>query len=206
MFKLAVGITGATGSPLAVRLLQLLAENPLVETHVIISRWAKVTLELETDLHIRDVQALADHVHSADDQAAALASGSFPVDGVVIIPCSMKTLAGIRSGYAEGLIPRVADIAMKEGRPLVLVPRETPFNQIHLENMLALARMGVRIVPPMLTFYNNPADIEDMTDHIVTRILDQFGIRSANAQRWNGIVEAKKSRAATRANLEKQVS
>ena len=142
--RLIVGMTGATGAPLGVSLLQALREMPEVETHLVLSKWAKTTIELETPYSVRDVSALADYCHNPADQAATISSGSFRTDGMIIIPCSMKTLAGIRAGYAEGLVGRAADVVLKEGRKLVLVPREMPLSTIHLENMLALSRMGVR--------------------------------------------------------------
>jgi 4-hydroxy-3-polyprenylbenzoate decarboxylase len=148
---------------------------------------------LETELSARDVESLADVVYSWDEQTAAISSGSFRVDGMVIAPCSMKTLAAIRMGYADGLIARAADVTLKERRRLVLVARETPLSQIHLENMLALARMGASIVPPMPAFYNHPASVGDIVDHIVARILDQFDIESPSAKRWTGVSGAKAS-------------
>lgn len=184
--RLIVGMTGATGAILGVRLLTELRGHDDVETHLVLSRWARATVELETGLSARQVTALADVAHGPDDQGAAISSGSFRADGMVIVPCSMKTLAGIRTGYAEGLVARAADVTLKERRRLVLVPRETPLSEIHLENMLALARMGASIVPPMPAFYNHPGSVDDVVDHIVTRVLDQFGIEAAGARRWEG--------------------
>ena len=145
--RLIVGMTGATGAPLGVRLLEALHELPQVETHLVLSRWARTTIELETSYSAREVAKLAEVVHGAGDQAATISSGSFRTDGMVIVPCSMKTLAGIRVGYADGLVGRAADVVLKERRKLVLVPRETPLSEIHLDNMLALARMGASGVP-----------------------------------------------------------
>jgi 4-hydroxy-3-polyprenylbenzoate decarboxylase len=144
-------------------------------------------------LSVSDVTGLADIVYSPDDQAAAISSGSFLVDAMVVVPCSMKTLAGIRTGYADGLIARAADVTLKERRRLVLVPRETPLSEIHLENMLALARMGASIVPPMPAFYHQPASVDDIVRHIVIRILDQVGIESPSATRWDGVQTHKSS-------------
>lgn len=135
----------------------------------------------------REVAALADFSHSPADRAATISSGSFRTDGMIVIPCSMKTLAGIRAGYAEGLVGRAADVVLKEGRKLVLVPREMPLSTIHLENMLALSRMGVAMVPPMPAYYNHPETVDDITNHIVTRVLDQFGLDYHKARRWNGL-------------------
>ncbi|MFI9583649.1 bagremycin/ferroverdin biosynthesis UbiX family decarboxylase BagM/FevK [Streptomyces sp. NPDC052236] len=199
--RLIVGMTGATGAVLGVRLLTELRGNPQVETHLVLSRWARATVELETGLSAREVAALADVTYSPDDQGAAISSGSFPTDGMVIIPCSMKTLAGIRAGYAEGLMARAADVTLKERRRMVLVPRETPLSEIHLENMLALARMGAAIVPPMPAFYNHPHTVEDIVDHIVARVLDQFGIQSAAARRWEGFARATAARPGPQADI-----
>jgi len=181
--RLVVGMTGATGAILGIRLLQALRSLE-VETHLVLSQWARATIELETGYSVREVQALADHVHGAKDQASALSSGSFRTGGMAVIPCSMKTLAGIRAGYGEGLITRAADVTIKERRPLVLVPREMPLSAIHLENMLELARIGVSMVPPMPAFYQRPASLDDIVDHIVARILDQFGLELPGTSRW----------------------
>jgi 4-hydroxy-3-polyprenylbenzoate decarboxylase len=181
--KLIVGMTGATGAVLGIRLLHVLRMLP-VETHLVLSQWARATTEMETGYSVRDVHALADHVYGARDQAAAISSGSFRTDGMVVIPCSMKTLAAIRAGYGEGLIARAADVTIKEHKPLVLVPREMPLSVIHLENMLALARMGVVMAPPMPAFYQHPGSLEDVIDHIVARVLDQFGLELPGVTRW----------------------
>jgi 4-hydroxy-3-polyprenylbenzoate decarboxylase len=185
--RLVVAMTGATGAILGVELLRIVHERPDVETHLVLSRWARATLHLETGLTTREVTDLADVVYSWDDQGAAISSGSFRVDAMVVVPCSMKTLAGIRTGYAEGLIARSADVALKEHRRLVLVPRETPLSEVHLDNMLALARMGVRIVPPMPAFYHRPESIADIVEHIVVRILDQLDLPVESATRWEGM-------------------
>lgn len=185
--KLIVGMTGATGAPLGVALLQALKQQPEVETHLIMSAWAQKTIELETPYRTDEVRQLADVCYDPTDQAAAISSGSFKTDGMVIIPCSMKTLAGIRSGFADGLIGRAADVIIKEQRKLVLVPRETPLSTIHLENMLALAQQGVRMIPPMPAWYNNPQTIDDIKQHIIARLLDQFGLELPNTKRWQGL-------------------
>ena len=188
--RLIVGMTGATGAPLGVALLKALRETGKVETHLVMSKWAKATLELETAYSVRDVAAPADVCHSAGDQGATISSGSFHTDGMIVIPCSMKTLAGIRAGYADGLVGRAADVVLKEGRRLVLVPREMPLSTIHLENMLALSRMGVAMVPPMPAYYNHPETIDDVTQHIVTRVMDQFGLQNPLTRRWQGLQAA----------------
>ncbi|TMR96830.1 non-oxidative hydroxyarylic acid decarboxylases subunit B [Nonomuraea basaltis] len=185
--RLIVGMTGATGAVFGVRLLENLRRLPEVETHLVLSRWARTTVTLETGLSVREVNALADVVYGPDDQAAPISSGSFLTGGMVIAPCSMKTLAGIRTGYAEGLVARAADVVIKEGRRLVLVPRETPLSEIHLENMLALSRMGVRMVPPMPAFYNHPRSVDDIVDHVVARVLDQLELPALAAKRWAGM-------------------
>lgn len=195
MLRLIVGMTGATGAPLGVRLLEVLRELPDVETHLVMSRWARTTIELETSYTAREVAKLADVVYGPGDQTAAISSGSFRTDGMVIVPCSMKTVAGIRAGYADSLVGRAADVVLKERRRLLLVPRETPLSEVHLDNLLVLARMGVAIVPPMPAFYNNPATIEDILDHLVARVLDQFGLPAPRARRWIGLADARSTAA-----------
>jgi flavin prenyltransferase len=185
--RVILGMTGATGAVLGVELLRRLRERPDVETHLVLSQWAKATINLETGLSVREVTGLADVSYAWNDQGAAISSGSFPVDGMIVAPCSMKTLAGIRTGYADGLVSRAADVTLKERRPLVLVPRETPLSEIHLENMLALSRMGARIVPPMPAFYSCPNSIDELVEHIVVRVLDQLDIQVPSAQRWGGM-------------------
>lgn len=189
--RLIVGMTGATGAVFGVRLLEALAGLPDVETHLVLSRWARTTIELETSRSVAEVSALADVTHRPDDVGATISSGSFRTDGMVIVPCSMKTLAGIRAGCADGLLGRAADVVLKERRPLVLVPRETPLSEIHLENMLALARKGVQMVPPMPAFYHHPQSVDDLVGHLTARILDQFGLSVPDAKRWDGMRAAR---------------
>ncbi|MFF9001849.1 non-oxidative hydroxyarylic acid decarboxylases subunit B [Streptomyces achromogenes] len=195
--RLVVGMTGATGAVFGVRFLQVLAQLPDVESHLVLSRWARATIELETGLSVNEVGDLADVVHQPQDQGAAISSGSFRTDGMVIVPCSMKTLAAIRTGYADTLVARAADVILKERRKLVLVPRETPLSEIHLENMLALCRMGAQLVPPMPAFYNHPQSVDDVVDHVVTRILDQFDLPAPAAKRWEGMRAARRLRPAS---------
>jgi 4-hydroxy-3-polyprenylbenzoate decarboxylase len=178
-------MTGATGVVIGIELLRALRQLE-VETHLVMSRWARATLSTETDLSLADVRALADHVHGPDDQAASISSGTFRTDGMVVVPCSMKTLAAIRGGYGDGLIARAADVTLKERRRLVLVPRETPLSEIHLENMLVLARMGVVILPPMPAFYLRPQSVADIVTILVSRVLDQFGWELPGTRRWKG--------------------
>lgn len=183
--RLIVGITGATGTVIGVRILQALHDLG-VETHLVLSRWGRATMEMETDLTLADLHALADRVHGPGDQSAPISSGSFRTHGMIIAPCSMKTLAAVRTGYGEGLIARAADVTLKERRRLVLVPREMPLSEIHLENMLALSRLGAVIAPPVPAFYNQPATIDDIVTHIAARVLDQFGLDLPGAARWMG--------------------
>ncbi|MBX9966974.1 non-oxidative hydroxyarylic acid decarboxylases subunit B [Priestia aryabhattai] len=184
--KIVVGITGATGAILGIRILELL-KKASVETHLVMSSWAHATIKLETPYSVQQVEALADYCYSYQDQAAKISSGSFRIDGMIVSPCSMKTLASIRMGLADNLIARTADVMLKERKPLVLLPRETPLNTIHLENMLDLSKMGAILVPPMPAFYNKPETIEDIVTHIAVRTLDQLGIELPEAKRWNGI-------------------
>ena len=184
--RLVVGISGATGAIFGIRLLQML-QSAGVKTDLIISEWAKVTIQQETEFTVPEVEALASETHSNRNLAAAISSGSVKTDGMIIAPCSMKTVAAIRSGFASDLLSRAADVVLKERRKLVLLPRESPFNDIHLDNMLTLSRMGVVMVPPVPAFYNNPKNLDDVINHIVVRTLDQFGIDSPNASVWNGL-------------------
>jgi flavin prenyltransferase len=188
--RLVVGMTGASGAPFGVRLLEALHGQDHIETHLVMSRWARTTIELETPYTVREIGKLADVVYGSGDQSAAISSGSFQTVGMVVVPCSMKTLAGIRSGYADGLIGRAADVCLKERRRLVIVPRETPLSEIHLENMLALSRMGATIMPPVPAFYIQPHSLTDIVDHTVARILDQFGLPGPDIKRWTGLESA----------------
>ena len=184
--RLLVAITGASGAIYGVRLLERLQDLP-VETHLIATRWARVTIEHETDYSFAQVKELADVTYSDDDQAAAVSSGSFLTRGMVIAPCSVKTLSAIATGFAYNLVCRAADVMLKERRPLVLVVRETPLHAIHLRNMLTLSEMGVTIAPPTPAFYHRPQEIDDIVDHTVLRILDQFDFRLEASTRWQGL-------------------
>ena len=183
--RLVVGITGSSGVLLGVRLLQLLRPLDTIETHVVISKWGLRTLHLETDFGKEDIERLADHFYPAGDMGAAISSGSFITSGMVVIPCSMRSLAAIASGTGQNLVHRAADVTLKERRQLVLVPRETPLHQIHLQHLLTLARMGVTIMPPMLAFYHRPETVSDLVDQVVMRVLDQLGIHLDITARWN---------------------
>jgi 4-hydroxy-3-polyprenylbenzoate decarboxylase len=184
--RLIVGITGATGAVYGVRLLQALRATG-VESHLVVSRWGARTLLHETPHSLAEVKAMATRAYSDNDQGAALSSGSFLTLGMVIAPCSMKTLSAIAHGHSDDLIHRAADVVIKERRRLVLVVREAPLSEIHLENMLKLARMGVVITPPVPAFYNHPRSIDDLVDHTVGRLLDLFDIHMDTA-RWTGVM------------------
>jgi len=190
--RLIVGITGATGAIFGVRLLEALKAAE-VETHLVLSRWGQRTVEHETGLTFADLESRAAVVHGSGNMAATISSGSFRTDGMVIAPCSMRTVAAIALGNGENLVHRAADVVLKERRRLVIVPRETPLSEIHLENLLKLARMGVCILPPMPAFYNKPASLDDMVDHTVARVLDQFDIDAGYARRWDGVMHASKT-------------
>ncbi len=183
--RLIVGITGATGITYGVRLLQRLRDTD-VETHLVISRWGARTLLHETSCSKAQVEALASAVYAPNDMGAAIASGSFKTDGMIIAPCSAKTLAAIAHGFGDNLIHRAADVVLKERRRLVLGVREAPLSEIHLENMLKLSRMGVVILPPVPAFYHLPRTLDDIVDHTVSRMLDQFGIEVTGMPRWSG--------------------
>ena len=183
--RLIVGITGATGTIFGVRLLQMLHGSG-VETHMVMSKWAARTLVHETDYTVEQVQDLTTHNYALGDQGAAISSGSFLTLGMVIVPCSMRTLAAIANGLADNLIHRAADVILKERRKLVLVVRESPLHDIHLENMLKLSRMGVVILPPVPAFYNHPQNLDDMINHVTMRVLDQFDIHLDVMNRWDG--------------------
>lgn len=184
--KIIVGITGATGAIFGIRILQMLKSSE-VETHLIMSPWAHATIQHETSYSVKDVEGLADHTYSYKDQAARISSGSYRVDGMIVAPCSMKTLSSIRMGLADNLLTRSADVMLKERKKLLLMTRETPLNTIHLENMTALSKMGTIIFPPMPAFYNHPENVNDIIDHLAYRALDQFEIDTHGAKRWNGM-------------------
>ena len=183
--RIIVGITGATGAIFGVRALERLREFD-VETHLIISPWGAKTIAHETRRSVQEVRSLADVSHRPQEQGATISSGSFVTLGMLVAPCSVKTLAAISSGFAEDLVARAADVVLKEQRKLVLMVRESPLSPIHLENMLRVSRAGATILPPMPAFYTQPASIDELVDHIVTRALDQFGLHSKATKRWDG--------------------
>lgn len=183
--RIIVAMTGATGAILGIRL--LLALRTLnVETHLVISKWAEQTMKYETDYHAANVRALADYVYNSHDMAAPISSGSFRTDGMIVVPCSMKTLAAVSSGFCDDLISRASDVMLKERRKLVLVTRETPLSEIHLRNMHSVTRAGAVIFPPVPAFYIKTNDINDIINQSVGRMLDLFDLDISNFPRWNG--------------------
>lgn len=186
--RIVVGATGASGLPVLVECLQLIRQQPDYESWLIMSDSAKLTLTQECRCSLWEVEALADHVLGMEEIGAGPASGSFKTAGMLIVPCSMKTVAGICSGYADSLLLRAADVTIKEQRPLVLAARETPLSAIHLRNLHALSQIpGVRIIPPMLTFYHRPESIADMIYHTAAKLLEPFGIEAPAYRRWEGL-------------------
>lgn len=182
--RLVVGMSGASGAVLGIELLRVLRQEPEWETHLVISRGAEETISQETKYKLDEVLDLADAAYSVKDIGASIASGTFETEGMVIIPCSMKTLAGVASGYSDNLLLRAADVTIKERRKLVLVARETPLSSIHLRNMLTLSELGATIMPPMITYYNEPLDLAEQSRHIVGKVLDRFGIDLRGFNRW----------------------
>jgi len=190
--RLIVGISGASGVIYGIRLLEVLKELSDVETHLVISNGGKLNIALETGWDVKDVEALADEVHSDQNLAATIASGSFKTGGMVVAPCSMKTLSGIVHSYADTLIVRAADVVLKERRPLVLMPRETPLHAGHCKLLYEATQIGAQIAPPMPAFYNDPQTIDDIINHSVGRVLDLFGIDNTIVKRWAGAQPRKK--------------
>ena len=188
MKRIIVAITGATGTIYGIRLLEMLQKTD-VETHLVLSRWAARTLAYETSYTVADVKALATQAYPVADQGAVISSGSFVTSGMIVAPCSMRTLAAIAHGLGDNLIHRAADVMLKERRRLVLAVREAPLSEIHLENMLKLSRMGVVIVPPVPAFYAKPQTIDDLVDFTAARLLDQLDIHIDVRNRWVGLRE-----------------
>jgi 4-hydroxy-3-polyprenylbenzoate decarboxylase len=188
--RFVVAITGATGAVYGVQLLRRLYATPGVETHLVISDAASLTLHQELGLQRRDAEALAHVVHRNRDIGASIASGSYQTDGMVIAPCSMKTLAAVAHGLSDNLVTRAADVMLKERRRLLLMVRETPFNLAHLRNMTAVTEMGGIVFPPLPSFYHRPATIEEMVEHTVDRAVDLLGLDNAHAPRWGGMKDA----------------
>jgi 4-hydroxy-3-polyprenylbenzoate decarboxylase len=188
---LIVGITGASGVIFGIRLLEVLSAKKEVETHLVISEAGKKNIRHETDFAVEQVEALADNCYDIHDIGASLASGSFKRNGMVVVPCSMKTLSALANSYDDNLLVRAADVTIKEKKKLVLLPRETPLHLGHLRNMRMLAEMGAVILPPMPAFYHRPQTIQDLIDHIVGKILDTFDIEHNLLPRWSGIYDEK---------------
>jgi len=185
--RLIVGITGATGTIYGVRLLQMLQDTG-IESHLVLSKWGTRTLIHETPYQLEQIQQMATYHYASQDQGAPISSGSFLTRGMVICPCSVRTLAAVAHGYGDSLIHRAADVVLKERRKLVLVVREAPLSDIHLENMLKLSRLGATVFPPVPAFYNHPQTIEDIVDQTVMRVLDQFEVHLSSRKRWDGIM------------------
>lgn len=190
--RLIIGISGASGVIYGIRLLEALKAAPDVETHLVLSDGGKVNIALETDWKVREVEALADVVYSDSDVAATIASGSFSTGGMIVAPCSMKTLSAIVNSYAANLLARAADVTLKERRRLVLAPRETPLHAGHLRMMHEAALMGAVVAPPVPGFYARPASVEDIVNHTVGRLMDLFGLETDLVRRWPGGKEAAK--------------
>lgn len=187
--QLIVAITGASGATYGVRLLQVLSEMPDIKTHLVVSAAGLLNLQQELDMKLNQLKALADVTHHVNDVGAAIASGSFQSDGMVVAPCSMRTLAAVAHGLSDNLITRTADVMLKERRRLILMVRETPFNLAHLRNMTSVTEMGGIIFPPLPSFYHRPQSIADMIDHSVSRVLDLLAVPHTLAPRWQGLTQ-----------------
>ena len=185
--RLIVGITGATGAIYGIGLLRALKEVSGWESHLVLTDAGVLNVWHEHKMKRKEVERLADFAYHPKDIAATIASGSFVTEGMVIAPCSMKTLAGVAHAYADDLVSRAADVVLKERRRLVVVPRETPLNLAHLRNMVAVTEMGGIVMPPMPAFYANPKSIDDLVNHTLGRILDLFGVSTGKVKRWSGI-------------------
>ncbi|MDR2832291.1 MAG: UbiX family flavin prenyltransferase [Streptococcaceae bacterium] len=186
--RIIVAITGASGIIYAIDFLQKLKSYP-VEIHGIISPWAKENIKIETNYQLQDVLDLFDVLHDHKNMGATIASGSFLTDAMVIVPASMKTVSAIAHGYSDNLIARSADVIIKEQRKLIITPRETPLSVIHLENLTKLARLGVQIIPPIPSFYNQPQTIEDLVSHHSAKLIDSLGLKQDYDRRWGGMNE-----------------
>jgi polyprenyl P-hydroxybenzoate/phenylacrylic acid decarboxylase-like protein len=184
--RIVIGISGASGPHYGIRLLEALRSIGSIESHLVVSRAARRTIELETDNTVAAVEKLADVAYRPEDLAAAISSGTFLTCGMVVAPCSMKTLAAIAIGFTDDLLTRAADVTLKERRPLILLPREAPLNSIHLRNMLAVAEAGATILPPVPAFYCKPQTVADLIDHTVGKVLDILGIDHNLSPRWAG--------------------
>lgn len=183
--RLIIGISGASGAPLAVDLLKEMKRHDEWETHLVISEGAEQTIEYETGLSVQEVKDMADVVYDLQAIGAAIASGTFHAEGMIVVPCSMRTLAGIASGYAENLLLRAADVMLKQRRKLILAVRETPFSLIHIRNMETVTLAGAIVMPAMMTYYTKPGSAEEMTHHLTCKLLDEFGIEAEGFRRWS---------------------
>ena len=181
-----MGISGASGVVYGIRLLEVLAQLPDVETHLVVSEAGRLNVGLETDWSIDGVGELADHVHPINNIAAPIASGSYPTDAMIVAPCSMKTLSAIVNSFSDNLLTRAADVVLKEHRPLVLMPRESPLHIGHTRLLHEATTMGIRIAPPMPAFYNSPQTVDDLINHSVGRVLDLLGLDAGIVKRWSG--------------------
>ena len=184
--RIIVGVSGASGVYMAYRLLEVLKNDKDVETHLIVTEGAKRNLAYETELSLAEFEKMADFIYDEANMAVPIASGSFMTDGIIVIPCSMKTLSAISHGYAENLLIRAVDVCLKENRKVILVPREMPFNKIHLKNMLKAADAGCHIVPPMLTFYNQSNTLGEQVEHVIGKVLMSFNKKLETFRRWGG--------------------
>lgn len=185
--QLIIGMSGASGLIYGIRLLEVLQQQPDIETHLVLSGSAKLNIGIETSWSVADVKAMADHVHAYNDIAANIASGSFRTDGMIIAPCSIKTVSGIANSYADNLMVRAADVVLKERRRLVLVPRETPLHTGHCKLFYEVSQLGAILAPPVPAFYTNPRTIDDLVNHHVGRLLDLFDLDPGLVSRWQGI-------------------
>ncbi len=184
--RLVVGVSGASAPQLALAVLTALVQAASVETHLVVSAGARRTIELELDVGVSALEQLADVVHAPDDLAAPISSGSFQTVGMVVVPCSMRTLAAIATGNTTDLLTRAADVSLKERRPLVLVVRESPLNLIHIRNMETVTLAGATVMPPVLGFYHRPRTVDDLVKQVAGRVLDQFGLADPGLRRWEG--------------------
>lgn len=182
--RLVIAITGASGVLYGIRMLETLKQLGSVETHLILTGWGDKNIKIETDKTSEYVKSLATKVYDENEMSASISSGSFQTDGMAVIPCSMKTLASIASGFDDNLVSRAAAVCIKESRRLVVVPRETPLSRIHLQNMVELAQMGVIVLPAMPGFYHRPKTVDELVNHVVGKVLDQFGIEHNLFERW----------------------
>lgn len=186
MKKICVGISGASGAPIAIRMLQRLKEIPNVEVHLVMTYGAELTIKQETKYSVSDIKSLADYCYSINEIGERPASGSFYMDSMIVVPCSMKTVAGISSGYSDNLLLRACDVAIKECRPLILVARESPLSAIHLRNLNKLSKIGVRIIPPMISYYQGFSTIDEWTNSFVERLLNALGLEGSVTE-WQGM-------------------